>query len=81
MIIIISFFSYQTCFCVRIETSQEDASFTRDVSTTHTKHDVYTVIEMDHEHVLFSENSVSQSYFELASISKKRRLIFRDLTV
>ena len=31
---------------------------------------LWTVNKIDHENVLFSESSVSQIYFELASISK-----------
>ena len=38
-------------------------------------------IKIDHEYVLFSEFSVSQTYFELASISKNRRLNFRGFIV
>ena len=49
MIIIISFF-ISNMFCVRKEMSQEDASFTSDVSITHTKHMLlYPVIKIDHE--------------------------------
>ena len=38
-----------------------------------------TGIEIDHEQVIFSESSLSQIYFELASIAKKQSSYFGGL--
>ena len=52
-----------------------------DFSPTHPRHVIIGIIKLDDEQVLFSELSVSQTYFELVYVSKIRRSNVPGFTV